>query len=405
MTVTIPAQAPAPSAPAGLACGCGPPACCAWRSGTAPSSGACRCSSSCSSTTRTGRRRAIRAVAAALDRGAEQVLAGHGDLRRRVLGLGRVARGPPQRRRPAGDHRPPGLDPAAVLAGGHGVLGGGGVPGRRDRALRADRAAGHLGRPAHRARRRRRRRAGHGLRGRVHPGRAVPRPVHRPDRRGRPDDHHAVRVPAGGRGQRRHRRDRRAVTGRRRAAGNDWGLFYPVSIGVPIVQDSVLCRGRAGRRRPARTVPAHRRRRLAGSAVGGGRRGRATADDRRVGRSRSASALAVAAFALAGTANVSDPTSTHPDPRARRRAGGQQADPVYPGVLRGRRPSGLPAPGLPRATCARSPPRWPRSPSSPGCRARRSAPPRCPGPGAAVGRRSQGNGDGQVARAGSTSSP
>jgi hypothetical protein len=91
--------------------------------------------------------------------------------------------------------------------------------------------------------------------------------------------------------------------------GNDWGLFYPVSIGVPIVQGGFMAgvalaavgvlglsarTGGVGWRGALSTVAAGgaRLRAIAGSAVAVG------------------VALVVAAFALAGTANVSDATST-----------------------------------------------------------------------------------------------
>ena len=91
--------------------------------------------------------------------------------------------------------------------------------------------------------------------------------------------------------------------------GNDWGLFYPVSIGVPIVQTAFS----AGVALAAIGVLGLSPRtggvgwRGALSAVtGGGARLRAIAGSAvAVG-----AALAVTAFVLAETANVSDPTST-----------------------------------------------------------------------------------------------
>jgi hypothetical protein len=91
--------------------------------------------------------------------------------------------------------------------------------------------------------------------------------------------------------------------------GDDWGLFYPVSIGVPIVQGAFMAgvalasvgvlglssrAGGVGWRGGLSAVAAGgaRLRAIAGSAVAVG------------------AALAVAAFVLAGTANVSDATST-----------------------------------------------------------------------------------------------
>ena len=91
--------------------------------------------------------------------------------------------------------------------------------------------------------------------------------------------------------------------------GNDWGLFYPVSVGVPIVQAAFMAgvalaavgvlglsprTGGVGWRGALSAVAAGgaRLRAIAGSAVAVG------------------VALVVAAFALAGTANVSDATNT-----------------------------------------------------------------------------------------------
>ncbi len=91
--------------------------------------------------------------------------------------------------------------------------------------------------------------------------------------------------------------------------GDDWGVFYPVSIGVPIVQGAFMAgvalaalgvlglsprTGGVGWRGGLSAVAAGgaRLRAIAGSAVAVG------------------VALVVAAFALAGTANVSDATST-----------------------------------------------------------------------------------------------
>ena len=54
--------------------------------------------------------------------------------------------------------------------------------------------------------------------------------------------------------------------------GNDWGLFYPVSIGVPIVQVAFMAGVALAAVGVLGLSSAHRRCRLAGRAVGGGRR-------------------------------------------------------------------------------------------------------------------------------------
>ena len=111
--------------------------------------------------------------------------------------------------------------------------------------------------------------------------------------------------------------------------GNDWGLFYPVSIGVPIVQDAFMAgvalaavgvlglsprTGGVGWRGALSTVAAGgaRLRAIAGSAVAVG------------------AALVVAAVALAGTANVSDATSTLQIPVIDKALAGSQPIPYTP---------------------------------------------------------------------------
>ncbi len=91
--------------------------------------------------------------------------------------------------------------------------------------------------------------------------------------------------------------------------GDDWGLLYPVSVGVPIVQSSFM----AGVALAAvgvlglspRTGGVGWRGGLSAVAAGGARL-RAVA----LSAVAAGAALAVAAFLLAGTANVSDATST-----------------------------------------------------------------------------------------------
>jgi hypothetical protein len=91
--------------------------------------------------------------------------------------------------------------------------------------------------------------------------------------------------------------------------GNDWGLFYPVSIGVPIVQAAfaagvtLAAVGLLGL--SPRTGGVGWRGALSTVAAGGARLRAIALSAVAVG-----AALAVAAFALAGTANVSDGTST-----------------------------------------------------------------------------------------------
>lgn len=91
--------------------------------------------------------------------------------------------------------------------------------------------------------------------------------------------------------------------------GNDWGLFYPVSIGVPIVQTAfsagvaLAAVGLLGL--SPRTGGVGWRGALSAVAGGGARLRTIAVSAVAVG-----AALAVTAFALAETANVSDPTST-----------------------------------------------------------------------------------------------
>ena len=91
--------------------------------------------------------------------------------------------------------------------------------------------------------------------------------------------------------------------------GNDWGLFFPVSIGVPIVQTAfsagvaLAAVGLLGL--SPRTGGVGWRGALS-AVAGGGARLRAIA----VSAVAVGAALAVTAIAAAGTANVSDPTST-----------------------------------------------------------------------------------------------
>ena len=91
--------------------------------------------------------------------------------------------------------------------------------------------------------------------------------------------------------------------------GNDWGLFYPVSIGVPLVQAGFMAGlvlaaiGVLGL--SARTGGAGWRGGLSAVAAGGARLRAIAGSAVAVGV-----ALVVAAFALAGTANVADSTST-----------------------------------------------------------------------------------------------
>jgi hypothetical protein len=91
--------------------------------------------------------------------------------------------------------------------------------------------------------------------------------------------------------------------------GNDWGLFYPVSIGVPIVQGAFMAGvalasvGVLGL--SARTGGVGWRGALSGVAAGGARLRIIAGSAVAVGV-----ALAVAAFVLAETANVADATST-----------------------------------------------------------------------------------------------
>ena len=91
--------------------------------------------------------------------------------------------------------------------------------------------------------------------------------------------------------------------------GNDWGLFYPVSVGVPIVQLmfmlGVAVAAIAVLGLSPRTGGVGWRGALSAVTAGGARL-------RTVAVSLLAAgvALVVAAFVLAGTANVSDPTST-----------------------------------------------------------------------------------------------
>jgi hypothetical protein len=91
--------------------------------------------------------------------------------------------------------------------------------------------------------------------------------------------------------------------------GNDWGLFYPVSIGVPIVQGAFMAGlvlaavGVLGL--SARTGGVGWRVGLSAAAAGGARLRAIAGSAVAVGV-----ALVVAAVGLAGTANVSDATST-----------------------------------------------------------------------------------------------
>ena len=91
--------------------------------------------------------------------------------------------------------------------------------------------------------------------------------------------------------------------------GNDWGLFYPVSIGVPIVQGAFMAGlvlasvGVLGLF--ARTGGVGWRGGLSAVAAGGARLRAIAVSAVAVG-----AALAVTAFLLAETANVSDATST-----------------------------------------------------------------------------------------------
>ena len=91
--------------------------------------------------------------------------------------------------------------------------------------------------------------------------------------------------------------------------GNDWGLFYPVSVGVPIVQAmfmlGVVAAAVGVLGLSPRTGGVGWRGALSAVAAGGARL-RTIA----VTLLAAGVALAVAAFALAETANVSDPTST-----------------------------------------------------------------------------------------------
>ena len=167
------------------------------------------------------------------------------------------------------------------------------------------RAGGDLGRAADLAGRGRRRVADRGLRARVHPGGAVPRPVHRPDRRGGHLGARPGRVQPDG--QRGRHLGLRALAGRP-VPGNDAGVFYPVAPDVSIVAGHVLRRVRARGGRPARAVPAHRRRRVARrtrSWRAGEGRGCAPP---RPPSSRPASPSAVTGFGLAATARTSPVT-------------------------------------------------------------------------------------------------
>jgi hypothetical protein len=91
--------------------------------------------------------------------------------------------------------------------------------------------------------------------------------------------------------------------------GDDWGLFYPASIGVPIVQGAFMAgvalaaAGVLGL--SSRAGGVRWRGALSAAAAGGARLRTIAVSSVAVG-----AALAVAAFALAETANVSDPNST-----------------------------------------------------------------------------------------------
>jgi hypothetical protein len=91
--------------------------------------------------------------------------------------------------------------------------------------------------------------------------------------------------------------------------GDDWGVFYPVSIGVPIVQGAFMAGvalaavGVLGL--SSRTGGVGWRGALSTAAAGGARLRTIAVSSVAVG-----AALAVAAFALAETANVSDPNGT-----------------------------------------------------------------------------------------------
>jgi hypothetical protein len=111
--------------------------------------------------------------------------------------------------------------------------------------------------------------------------------------------------------------------------GNDWGLYYPVSVGIPIVQAMFLAGvvlaavGVLGL--SPRTGGVGWRGALSAVAAGGARL-RTIA----VSLLAAGAALAVAAFALAGTANVSDPTSTLQIPALDNALAGRQPIPYTP---------------------------------------------------------------------------
>jgi hypothetical protein len=91
--------------------------------------------------------------------------------------------------------------------------------------------------------------------------------------------------------------------------GNDWGIFSPVSIGVPLVQGAFMAGvalAAVGVLGLSQRVGGVGWRGAASAVAAGGARLRAIA----VSAVAVGAALAVAGFALAGTANVSDGTST-----------------------------------------------------------------------------------------------
>ena len=196
-----------------------------------------------------------------------------------------------------------------MLADRHGVLGGGGVPGRRDRALRADAqqatwggppiapiVVGVLGLVAVCA-------VAFTL-GALFPGRftapivAVALMI---------ITLYAFRQAVGDNGGSSGAIGVLSPDGS--VPGDDWGVFYPVSVGVPIVQGAFMAGvalasvGVLGL--SSRTGGAGWRGALSAVAAGGARLRTIAVSAVAVG-----AALAVAAIALAGTANVSDATST-----------------------------------------------------------------------------------------------
>jgi hypothetical protein len=111
--------------------------------------------------------------------------------------------------------------------------------------------------------------------------------------------------------------------------GDDWGVFYPVSIGVPLVQGAFMAGvvlaavGVLGL--SSRTGGTGWRSALSAVAAGGARLRAIAVSAVAVG-----AVLVVAAFALAGTANVSDATSTLQIPSIDNALGGSKPIPYTP---------------------------------------------------------------------------